>query len=145
MKNRKSECAAAIYDRREAQKLIAAAGKRGGYPERDELLLRLAHRHGLRASEAVGLRWDSFDLDGGSSTIVRAKGGRTSTHTVARDDLSALRKMRKATTDLGYLRQSAAARCRLTRCSTSSVRQGSLLDWAMSCIPTCCAMVPGMH
>ena len=81
----------------EAAKLIAAAGKRGRYPERDKLLLRLAYRHGLRASEAVGLRWDSFDLDGGSLTITRAKGGRTSTHTVARDDLGALRKMRKAT------------------------------------------------
>ena len=81
----------------EAQKLIAAARKRGRYPERDKLLLRLAYRHGLRASEAVGLLWDSFDLDGGSLTIPRAKGGRTSTHTVARDDLGALRKMRKAT------------------------------------------------
>jgi integrase len=83
---------------KEAAKLIAAAGKRGRYPERDKLLLRLAYRHGLRASEAVGLRWDSFDLDGGSLTITRAKGGKISTHTVARDDLSALRKMRKATT-----------------------------------------------
>jgi type 1 fimbriae regulatory protein FimB len=81
----------------EATKLIAAAGKRGRYPERDKLLLRLAYRHGLRASEAVGLRWDSFDLDGGSLTIVRPKGGRTSTHTVARDDLGVLRRMRKAT------------------------------------------------
>jgi integrase len=81
----------------EAAKLIAAAGKRGRYPDRDRLLLRLAYRHGLRASEAVGLRWDSFDLEGGTLTIGRAKGGRTSTHTVARDDLSALRKMRKAT------------------------------------------------
>jgi integrase len=81
----------------EAQKLIAAAGKRGRYPERDKLLLRLAYRHGLRASEAVGLGWAAFDLDGGSLTIGRAKGGRTSTHTVARDDLAALRKMRKAT------------------------------------------------
>jgi integrase len=81
----------------EADKLIAAAGKRGRYPDRDRLLLRLAYRHGLRASEAVGLRWDSFGLDGGSLTITRAKGGRTSTHTVARDDLGALRKMRKAT------------------------------------------------
>src|ERR1700722_19910908 len=81
----------------EAAKLVAAAGKRGRYPERDKLLLRLAYQHGLRASEAVGLRWDSFDLDGGSLTITRAKGGRMSTHTVARDDLSALRKMRKET------------------------------------------------
>jgi type 1 fimbriae regulatory protein FimB len=81
----------------EAAKLITAAGKRGRYPDRDRLLLRLAYRHGLRASEAVGLRWDSFDLEGGTLTIARSKGGRTSTHTVARDDLGALRKMRKAT------------------------------------------------
>lgn len=81
----------------EASKLIAAAGKRGRYPDRDRLLVRLAYRHGLRASEAVGLRWDAFDLDGGSLTIGRAKGGRTSTHTLARDDLSALRKIRQAT------------------------------------------------
>jgi integrase len=33
----------------------------------------------------------------GPRTIARAKGGGTSTHTVARDDLGALRKMRKAT------------------------------------------------
>jgi integrase len=57
----------------EAAKLIAAAGKRGRYPERDKLLPRLAYRHGLRASEAVGLCWDGFDLDGG--TISRAKRG----------------------------------------------------------------------
>jgi integrase len=69
----------------EAQKLIAVAAKQGRYPERDKLLLRLAYRHGLRASEAVGLRWASFDLDGGTLTITRAKGGRTSTHTVARE------------------------------------------------------------
>src|SRR6202012_3515122 len=81
----------------EAGKLIVAAGKRGRYPDRDRRLVRSAYRHGLRASEAVGLRWDSFDLDGGSLTITRAKGGRTSTHTVARDDLSAVRKMRKET------------------------------------------------
>ncbi len=31
-------------------------------PSRDKLLLGLAYRHGLRASEAVGLRWEAFDL-----------------------------------------------------------------------------------
>jgi integrase len=97
MKSRKSNRGVAICGPKRHPKLIAAAGKRGRYPERDKLLLRLAYRHGLRASEAVGLRWNSFDLDGGSLTIGRAKGGKTSTHTVARDDLSALRKMRKAT------------------------------------------------
>ena len=34
----------------EANKLIAAAGKRGRYPERDRVLVRLIYRHGLRAT-----------------------------------------------------------------------------------------------
>jgi Phage integrase family len=81
----------------EANRLIAAAGKRGRYPDRDKLLVRLTYRHGLRASEAVGLRWDLIDLDGGTLEIRRSKGGKTSTHTMARDDLGVLRKMCKQT------------------------------------------------
>jgi integrase len=109
----------------EAAKLVAAAGKRGRYPERDKLLLRLAYRHGLRASEAVGLRWDSFDLDGGSLTITRAKGGRTSTHTVARDDLSALRKMRKETNGPWVFEtERGGPLCPSTQFNTSSARPG---------------------
>jgi hypothetical protein len=48
----------------------------------------------------------------------------TSTQTVARDDLSALRKMRKATNGPWVF---------------ETERGGPQLDWAMSCIPTCCA------
>jgi integrase len=49
-----------VTDRRylrptEARRLIEAAGKRGRYPFRDRVLVRLVYRHGPRASEAVGL------------------------------------------------------------------------------------------
>ena len=42
-----------VADRRylrpdEARRLIEAAGKRGRYPFRDRVLLRLVYRHGLR-------------------------------------------------------------------------------------------------
>jgi integrase len=40
----------------EANRLITAAGKRGRYPERDRILVRLVYRHGLRTSEACDLR-----------------------------------------------------------------------------------------
>jgi integrase len=40
----------------EAAKLIAAAGKRGRYPERDKLLLRLAYPQGLRAAVLGAIR-----------------------------------------------------------------------------------------
>jgi integrase len=29
------------------------------------VLVRLTYRHGMRASEAVGLRWSALDLDAG--------------------------------------------------------------------------------
>lgn len=84
----------------EAHRLIAAAGKRGRYPERDMVLVRLVYRHGLRASEAVGMRWDALDLDGGTLQVARAKGGNTSNHSLDRDELRDLRKLRKATNGL---------------------------------------------
>jgi integrase len=54
------------------------------------------YRHGLRAQEAVELRWDQFDLDSGTLHIRRAKGGKDGTHTLDRDELRDLRKLRKA-------------------------------------------------
>ena len=58
-----------VTDRRylrpaEARRMIEAAGKRGRYPFRDRVLLRLVYRHGLRASEAVGMRWSQVDRPG---------------------------------------------------------------------------------
>jgi len=43
--------------------VIDAAGGVGRQRERDQLLLMMMYRHGLRVSEAVDLRWTDFDLD----------------------------------------------------------------------------------
>ena len=64
----------------EARKVIAAASKRGRHGFRDMVLVRMTYRHGLRASEAVGMRWDHVDLDGGTIYVTRAKSGNASTH-----------------------------------------------------------------
>ena len=56
---------------KEANQLIEAAGKRGRYPERDRIMVRLVYRHGLRASEACDLRWDQLNLDEGTITVRR--------------------------------------------------------------------------
>lgn len=84
----------------EANRLITAAGQRGRYPFRDKVLVRMTYRHGLRASEAVGMRWDAIDLDGGTLQVARAKGGNTSNHSLDRDELRDLRKLRKANTGI---------------------------------------------
>jgi type 1 fimbriae regulatory protein FimB/type 1 fimbriae regulatory protein FimE len=89
-----------VADRRylrpdEARRLIEAAGKRGRYPFRDKVLVRLVFRHGLRASEAVGMRWSQVDLDQGVIHVSRVKGSKDSTHSLDRDELRDLRKLRQ--------------------------------------------------
>jgi integrase len=94
-----------VRDRRylrpdESHRLIEAAGKRGRYPFRDRVLVRLVYRHGLRASEAVGMRWSQIDLDQGVIHVARIKGSNDSTHSLDRDELRDLRKLRKQVTGL---------------------------------------------
>jgi type 1 fimbriae regulatory protein FimB len=94
-----------VADRRylrpdEANRLIDAAAKRGRYPFRDKVLVRLVYRHGLRASEAVNLRWSQIDLDAGVLHVARVKGSNDSTHSLDRDELRDLRKLRQDVTGL---------------------------------------------
>jgi type 1 fimbriae regulatory protein FimB/type 1 fimbriae regulatory protein FimE len=84
----------------EARRLIDAAGKRGRYPFRDKVLLRVTYRHGLRASEAVGMRWDDIDLANGTMFVRRAKNGKDNTHSLDKDELRDLRKLRKDVTGI---------------------------------------------
>jgi type 1 fimbriae regulatory protein FimB len=84
----------------EARRLIEVAGRRGRYPFRDKVLVRLVYRHGLRASEAVGMRWSHVDLEQGVIHIARVKGSNDSTHSLDRDELRDLRKLRQQVTGL---------------------------------------------
>ena len=84
----------------EANRLIEAAGRRGRHPFRDKVMLRAIYRHGLRASEATGLRWSQLDLEAGTLHVGRLKGSLDSTHTLDRDELRDLRKLRKDVTGL---------------------------------------------
>jgi type 1 fimbriae regulatory protein FimB/type 1 fimbriae regulatory protein FimE len=94
-----------VSDRRylrpdEANRLIEAAGRRGRYPSRDRVLLRTIYRHGLRASEATGLRWSQIDLEAGTIHVTRLKGSKDSVHSMDRDELRDLRKLRRDVTGL---------------------------------------------
>jgi integrase len=94
-----------VQDRRylrpdEANRLIDAAAKRGRYPFRDKVLVRMVYRHGLRASEAVEMRWSQLDLEQGVLRVARKKGGSDATHTLDRDELRDLRKLWQDVTGL---------------------------------------------
>ena len=84
----------------EANAVIEAAGRVGRQRLRDQVLLRLMYRHGLRASEAKHTKWSDFDLTPGSGPktfhVRRLKGSIDSVHTLDRDEVSALRKLKAA-------------------------------------------------
>jgi integrase len=75
----------------EVEKLIAAAGanRAGG---RDGLMILLAFRHGLRASEVCDLRWEQVDFKAATLHVRRTKSGTPATHPLTGRELRALRR-----------------------------------------------------
>jgi type 1 fimbriae regulatory protein FimE len=84
---------------KEVEALRKGARSVGRHTIRDSTLILVSYRHGLRVSEACGLRWDHIDLGKGLVHVHRAKGGVDSVHPLAGVELRALRKLKaKATT-----------------------------------------------
>jgi integrase len=86
----------------EIASLIKAA-KASRYPQRDQTLIELAYRHGLRVSELIAVRWDQVDLKAGTLHVNRLKGGIASTHPLRGPELRALRQLRKDWPSSSYL------------------------------------------
>jgi len=95
----------------EVERLIIAARHAGGrVAERDALLIMMAYRHGLRASEVVALRWDQIDLKTGHMHVAKSKNGSPSTHPLRGPELRALRALRRQQHENGSVRVNIAAR-----------------------------------
>jgi type 1 fimbriae regulatory protein FimB len=75
----------------EVKKLIDGA-KTSRNPIRNSLFILLLFRHGLRESEARAIRIDSIKLDSAQIWIERVKGGNSSYHMIAGDELRLLRR-----------------------------------------------------
>ena len=58
---------------------------------RDRCLVLLMYRHGLRVSEACGLKLSQVDLYDGVLHVQRLKGGLSTTHPLRSDEMKALR------------------------------------------------------
>lgn len=87
----------------EVAALMKAARNSGRYQLRDEVAVMLAYRHGLRATELVGLQWSQVDLRGATVTIRRAKGGQTTQHPLRSIELRLLGKLRKEYPEAAYV------------------------------------------
>src|SRR5580704_3266269 len=75
--------------------IVAARRGSGRVGERDALLIMIAYRHGLRASELIALRWDQVELKAGLLHVARLKHASASTHPLRGPELRALRAWKR--------------------------------------------------
>jgi type 1 fimbriae regulatory protein FimE len=87
----------------EISKLLMAARRTGRNSSRDEALVLVTFRHGLRVSELVALRWDQVELKAGLLHVTRRKNGTPSTHPLQGDELRTLRALRRDWPDSPFL------------------------------------------
>src|ERR1039458_7969065 len=88
---------------KEIERLQEPAPKRSRYGHRDVTMILIAYRHGLRASELCGLRWDQIELNSGRLHVRRAKGGIDNVHPLSGREIRALRQLRRENMESRYV------------------------------------------
>jgi len=74
---------------------LMATARQNRHGHRDATMILVAYRHGLRASEAVDLRWDQVEFKTATLHVRRVKQGSPSTHPILGDELRALRRLQR--------------------------------------------------
>jgi type 1 fimbriae regulatory protein FimB/type 1 fimbriae regulatory protein FimE len=87
----------------EVEKMLEAARGLGRHGRRDEALILLSYRHGLRVGELVALRWDQVDLTAGTLHVNRIKNGTPGVHPLRGPEIRALRQLRRDYSETPYL------------------------------------------
>jgi site-specific recombinase XerD len=79
--------------RDEVASLLRAAKKGPRHRARNHAMILLAYRHGLRASEIVGLRLSDLDIATGTIYCRRAKSSRSTLHPMKADEVAAVERV----------------------------------------------------
>lgn len=75
----------------EIQTLLEGA-KKGRYSIRDQAIILLLYRHGLRESELCNIRLNDLDLKAGMLWVARLKSGLSTQHPVSGDEMRLLKR-----------------------------------------------------
>ena len=78
----------------EVERLLKAAGK-NRHSHRDSTMILVCYRHGLRASELVGMEWSQVDFNAANLHVRRLKGSTDAVHPIRGDELRALRRLQR--------------------------------------------------
>jgi type 1 fimbriae regulatory protein FimE len=87
----------------EIERLRKAARSIGRHGMRDDSLIFIMFRHGLRVSEVIALCWDQIDLKKGLLHVKRLKNGLPSTHPIRGTELRLLRQLQREYSDSAYV------------------------------------------
>ena len=87
----------------EINQLRAAARRHGRHGHRDDTLILMMFRHGLRVSETIALRWEQVDLRQGLLHVRRLKQGIPATHPLRGIQLRALRQLQRDYSQTQYV------------------------------------------
>jgi len=132
---------------RELEKLIEAT-KSSRNAARDRCFLLLSFRHGLRVSEACGLKLSQVDVESRVLHVARLKKGLSTTHPLRLDELKAIkswlaiRTKMKAETDAFFISERRKPLSRVT--AWLAIRDYGVkaaLPLPAPLTRTCCAMV----
>ena len=103
-KPKNADCRSREYlTQSEVDKLRKAARSFGRHSHRDDTLILIMFRHGLRVGEVRTLRWDQTDLQQGLFHVRRLKNGIAATHPLRGVEIRALRKLVRAYPESPYV------------------------------------------